>query len=261
MLALYRGAARPTRWPPTAHARRALLDGLGPRARAGAARPRAADPAPRRSGADRPPRPPDEARTAPGHVPVRPADRTRREPTVADPERLQRSRARYHALVGTSCQRHGGARSSCEPMARWRRSGCRSPTKTTPCGHCARGGGARRRSDPGRWRWRRRSGISTGVVVAPRRCRAALFGEPVTVSEGLARSRARDPNAGIHAHAGRARGAADRPRRGSYRLDATIDDVPSIGRRLDRPLVGRTRQIERAAGLLRAGPAPGPAWS
>ena len=163
---------------------------------------------------------------------------------MADPERLQTLAGRYHALVETSCERHGGARLELRADGALAAFGLPVAHEDDPLralrtavevrdAAATLGGGIEAAV-----------GVSTGVVVAPTAAAGALFGEPVTVSERLARSRGEirmpESTRTLVAHAAQLTTTAD----GSYRLDATIGDVPSIGRRLDRPLVGRSRQIE-----------------
>ncbi|HKE81260.1 MAG TPA: BTAD domain-containing putative transcriptional regulator [Solirubrobacteraceae bacterium] len=93
-----------------------------------------------------------------------------------------------------------------------------------------------------------RCGVATGeVVAAARRATATVIGEPVGAAERLGRAAARgeirlDPRTwSIVHHAARATALRD----GGFRLDGFDPDAPAIGRRLDRPLVGREPELER----------------
>ena len=98
---------------------------------------------------------------------------------------------------------------------------------------------------------RARSGVCTGEVVAASGPpgAVAVIGEAVVAAERLARSAARgeirlaDSTWQVVRHAARASALAD----GGFRLHSLDAGAPAIGRRLDRPLIGREREL----GLLR----------
>jgi DNA-binding SARP family transcriptional activator len=95
---------------------------------------------------------------------------------------------------------------------------------------------------------RARCGVATGeVVAAGRRGTTAVIGEPVRSAERLGRAAAQQEiridarTWGIVRHAARGTALAE----GGFRLDGFDPHAPAIGRRLDRPLLGREPELSR----------------
>jgi DNA-binding SARP family transcriptional activator len=166
-----------------------------------------------------------------------------------EPETLRSMLERYHDSVRAVCARHGGTVTELRSDAVLAAFGI-------PAAHEDDAQRALRAATeldvrsadlvPG---MRTRCGVSTGDVVAPARddATAAVIGGVVADAERLAR-RAADGEIVISEstwrlvrHAARASALAD----GGLLLAALDPDAPAIGRRLDRPLIGRDEEIER----------------
>ena len=166
------------------------------------------------------------------------------QPAATDPEALRAQVGRYHELVRASCRRHGGT------VAELRSDGALvvfgipvvhedDPLRAVRAALELRNAGG----DLGDG-LASAVGISTGVVVAPLDTpEAAIFGEPVTTADGLAHSRDQILiAASTRALVEHAAPGVHQPDE-SYRVDGPIDDTAAIRHRHDRPLVGRTREL------------------
>ena len=166
-----------------------------------------------------------------------------------DPESLRAVLEGYHDTARAVCARHGGT------MAELR-SDAVLAVFGLPVAHeddaqralrAAAELGARTEHLP--FGLRGRSGVCTGDVVASARGRGAapVIGEAVAAAEQLARSaaggeiRIAESTWQLVAHAAR---VSEIPE-GGFLLRDIEDDAPAIGRRLDRPLIGREAELGR----------------
>ena len=253
MLTLYRAGRQAEALATFRDARRALVDGLGLEP---GTRLRALETAILRHEVPPPPQPPDGPRedgAARRQVTCLYARLMPRAPGDAtDPEVLRAAVGRFHALMRTRCARHGGTVVQIHADGALAVFGIPVAHEDDPLravrvaleirdGAAMLGGG-----------FEAATGLATGVVIAAALpAEAALYGDPITAADALAHHRGEirlaPSTQALVKHADRGVALAD----GSFRLDGAIDDEPAISRRLDRPLVGRSRQLDTLRAAFR----------
>ncbi len=167
-----------------------------------------------------------------------------------DPEALRALVGRYHGEVDGACRRHGGTVSELRADGALAVFGIPAAHEDDPL-RAARAALELEAAAPALGEGLgSAAGVCSGVVATPGGTAAApLFGDPVTAAETLARGhreiRLAGPTHALVEHAVRGEPLGD----GSYRLQGLVADAPAIRRSLDRPLVGRRREL---AALARA---------
>ena len=162
-----------------------------------------------------------------------------------DPEALQATVAKYHALVSAVSDEHGGTVCAVRIDGALVAFGIPAAREDDPLRAVRTALALEARTRELGDGLASAAGVSTGIVVAAGEAGGAdIFGRPVTEAEALARGRAEVRVAGstwrLVEHAGR---GVPEPG-GSVRVEGLLDDAPAIRRQLDRPLVGRRAELD-----------------